>query len=120
MARNLARLADYSTRDDFGDRVRLSFAAAALKALEPGGNDEERANFAMSVLRGNIPIHVVVTAVLAAVSETAPAPAPGDKLKPIDIPDDWIESAMRPGGDISAGVFAKLAIAHMRKIEPEV
>jgi hypothetical protein len=120
MAKNLGRLADHATRSDFADRVRLSFTAAALKALDGTGNNEERANFAMAVLRGDIPAHVVVTAALASMAETAPDPAPGDKGKPLEIPDDWIDGAMRPGGDISKGVFAKLAIAHMRKAGPEV
>jgi hypothetical protein len=120
MAKNLKRLADFVGRSDFADRVRLAATAAALKALEPGGNNEERANFGMSILRGDIPVHVIATATLAAIAEVSPDPAPGDIGKPMEIPDALIELAMRPGGDIADGVYAKLAMAHARKPEPGV
>ena len=119
MARNLEKLGEHGGRSDFQDRVRLSITAAALKVLDagvdhdPGGPEAARAEFALMVLRGDIGVHLVAHAVLAALSDTLPERPAGDPAGPYPITDVMIEEAMRPGGDLATGVFGKLALAHV-------
>lgn len=122
MPNKIIRLAANANRQEFQERIRFAMVKAALESVGEGESAGERLEYGARILRGDINLQTSALAVLVSIESMLPADTgnpgrPDDD--PISIDDDMIRATLWPEGDITQGVFHKLAVANIRPLPGE-